>query len=258
MAAALEALRNAEQGSAAHAHSAVAQSDDRGPIGVRMEVTQGPSSPQASLALAAAEVTPPQPAIAQPEDQGAAGAGAEAPGLTPRQAKRAAAEATPPPPQSKRAAAEVTPPPRRARKRQKGPEQGPGPGVAKGAAVAVAPQTLEPPTPSAGSAGGELALQAAAHRVRHGEELRGLSLVAIPLPLMRGAGDANEDVAGPSCAAPRRSRRQCMRPLQAWRNERLVYERPAGTPLPLVRGALLNAAGEPGFGGCSGDDLGQA
>jgi len=39
-----------------------------------------------------------------------------------------------------------------------------------------------------------------------------------------------------------RPKRNCMRPLQTWRGERLVYERIAGSPGPSIRCAVLNAA----------------
>lgn len=87
---------------------------------------------------------------------------------------------------------------------------------------------------------------------RQGNQLRGLSLVHVPLTLMTGTGAAEDLDVGANQAvpaeipstAPRRSKRQCMRPLQAWRNERLVYERPSGSIVPSVCGVILNAAGE--------------
>eukprot|EP00927_Polykrikos_kofoidii_P066004 TRINITY_DN61682_c0_g1_i1.p1 TRINITY_DN61682_c0_g1~~TRINITY_DN61682_c0_g1_i1.p1 ORF type:complete len:575 (+),score=56.11 TRINITY_DN61682_c0_g1_i1:142-1725(+) len=43
-------------------------------------------------------------------------------------------------------------------------------------------------------------------------------------------------------SASGRPRRNSIRPLQTWRNERLVYERQPGSPTPSVRCAMLNAA----------------
>lgn len=76
--------------------------------------------------------------------------------------------------------------------------------------------------------------------------MRGLALVPVPLARLAGGEDWSEEQG--VCAASRRPQRQRMQPLQAWRNERLVYGRPRGSPLPLVCGALLNAAGGPGRG----------
>lgn len=102
------------------------------------------------------------------------------------------------------------------------------------------------------SVGRELALpaapllQGAPGRGSATGELRGLALVHVPLPLMTGADADEEGAAAPSSTASRRPKRHCIPPLQAWRNERLVYERLAGSSAPSVRGVLLNAAGEPG------------
>jgi len=70
------------------------------------------------------------------------------------------------------------------------------------------------------------------------EEVRGLDLMQVPLTKM--AGRSRPAITEDAC---RRSGRQRMAPLQAWRNERLVYERTAGSKLPSVRGVVLNAAG---------------
>mmetsp|Transcript_104182 Transcript_104182/g.271279 ORF Transcript_104182/g.271279 Transcript_104182/m.271279 type:complete len:112 (-) Transcript_104182:90-425(-) len=78
---------------------------------------------------------------------------------------------------------------------------------------------------------------------------------ASPSAAGRRRSSAGSAVSASSAASPgsagvgrERPKRQCMRPLQVWRNERLIYERPPGSPLPQIRGILLNAAGEPGLG----------
>lgn len=43
-----------------------------------------------------------------------------------------------------------------------------------------------------------------------------------------------------------RPKRLCMAPLEAWRNERVTYERLPGSMTPSVRGVVFNVAGRGG------------
>lgn len=74
-------------------------------------------------------------------------------------------------------------------------------------------------------------------RVRGGVDrlrLRGFEPIVVSL----------DDLGGKIETHRRRPRRTCFPPLQRWRNERIIYERPAGSSLPQVKGVVLNAAGE--------------
>eukprot|EP00435_Cladocopium_sp_Y103_P057354 s705_g19.t1 len=62
--------------------------------------------------------------------------------------------------------------------------------------------------------------------------------------LARGSGDQVDEL-----AFPRRNRGTRVRfpPLEAWRNERVVFERPHGSSAPQMRGVILNTAADPGL-----------
>ncbi|CAJ1330266.1 unnamed protein product [Effrenium voratum] len=54
---------------------------------------------------------------------------------------------------------------------------------------------------------------------------------------------------GSDLAVPRRNRGARVRfpPLEAWRGERVVFERPPGSKTPQMRGVVLNTAADPGL-----------
>mmetsp|Transcript_17322 Transcript_17322/g.52191 ORF Transcript_17322/g.52191 Transcript_17322/m.52191 type:complete len:452 (+) Transcript_17322:1-1356(+) len=84
---------------------------------------------------------------------------------------------------------------------------------------------------STGAAGVDLGQR----RRRSFDSLRGLDLVELPI---EDAADPGAEVS--STGRPRRRR---LPPLQAWRNERLEYERPPGSATPSVKRVIRNEAG---------------
>lgn len=80
--------------------------------------------------------------------------------------------------------------------------------------------------------------------------LRGLELLEMPMSLLTGGGGdeaclalQDEEQQPLKKSRPRRNR---MKPLETWRNERILYERLPGSEAPSVRGVVLNAAGTSG------------
>eukprot|EP00448_Togula_jolla_P009596 CAMPEP_0170593424 /NCGR_PEP_ID=MMETSP0224-20130122/13441_1 /TAXON_ID=285029 /ORGANISM="Togula jolla, Strain CCCM 725" /LENGTH=462 /DNA_ID=CAMNT_0010917377 /DNA_START=93 /DNA_END=1481 /DNA_ORIENTATION=+ len=75
---------------------------------------------------------------------------------------------------------------------------------------------------------------------------RGGLFAAVPVSVLRVASTLGAEKAKDSpdgCRqGPRRSLRSRCRPLEAWRNERVLYERPKGSKTPSVVGVLLNRA----------------
>lgn len=77
---------------------------------------------------------------------------------------------------------------------------------------------------------------------------RGLELFEVPVSLLAGGDEgplALQDD-GHQPLKKTRPTRNRMKPLEAWRNERILYERLPGSDTPSVRGAVLNVAGAPG------------
>ncbi|CAE8602270.1 unnamed protein product, partial [Polarella glacialis] len=89
--------------------------------------------------------------------------------------------------------------------------------------------------------------------------LRGLQLMEVPLAeLSAVAFGYSQDAAHADTPRkaegsrpselPRlssRPRRHCLPPLETWRNERVVFERPPGSPTPQIRGVVLNTSADP-------------
>eukprot|EP00931_Biecheleriopsis_adriatica_P105990 TRINITY_DN80508_c0_g1_i1.p1 TRINITY_DN80508_c0_g1~~TRINITY_DN80508_c0_g1_i1.p1 ORF type:complete len:202 (+),score=39.45 TRINITY_DN80508_c0_g1_i1:50-655(+) len=96
--------------------------------------------------------------------------------------------------------------------------------VAEAAAMAVVPQTP---------------------RQRRDEQLRGLELIEVPAADLSDLAAGSDSRHSPSLKQKLRPRRCCLPPLETWRNERVIFERPAGSATPRVRGVLLNTAADP-------------
>eukprot|EP00933_Yihiella_yeosuensis_P044122 TRINITY_DN39219_c0_g1_i1.p1 TRINITY_DN39219_c0_g1~~TRINITY_DN39219_c0_g1_i1.p1 ORF type:complete len:285 (-),score=64.69 TRINITY_DN39219_c0_g1_i1:76-930(-) len=78
-------------------------------------------------------------------------------------------------------------------------------------------------------------------------ELRGLDLVEVPLLEFSAAAGGTESQAEAFPGSRRRPKRNCLPPLEAWRNERIIYERPPGSPMPQAKKVVLNTAADPGL-----------
>lgn len=71
----------------------------------------------------------------------------------------------------------------------------------------------------------------------------GVAVAMVPLTVLSVQQDASSEVdMAPERTGHARPRRCRIRPLDAWRNERLVYERVPGSLMPTVAGAELNLA----------------